>query len=91
MSPPRTDDPECGAPRPDPQVRGSSDAIYRSLFHLTPSGVVLIEPSGRIRTFNDRAHDQLGYTRAEFSRLYVSDIDVDERSPARVALSSCVR
>jgi PAS domain S-box-containing protein len=56
----------------------SGEAVYRSIFNLTPSGVVLIEPSGRIRTFNDLAHRQLGYTRLEFSRLSVSDIDVEE-------------
>jgi two-component system sensor histidine kinase/response regulator len=62
----------------------NGEAVYRSIFNLTPSGVVLIEPSGRIRTFNDLAHRQLGYSRLEFSRLSVSDIDVAEAQPAAV-------
>jgi len=84
MSPPGSEDHQRRTVPAISPAQGGSDAIYRSLFQLTPSGVVLIEPSGRIRTFNDRAHDQLGYDRAGFSRLYVSDIDVNEGSPGRV-------
>jgi two-component system cell cycle sensor histidine kinase/response regulator CckA len=58
------------------------EALYRSLFNLTPSGVVLLDETGNIAAFNDQACRQLGYTREEFARLNVRDIDVAEQEPA---------
>ena len=62
-------------------AREENEALYRTLFTLTPSGVVLLDEEGRLRAFNDQAHQQLGYTREEFAHLSVSDIDVAEKSP----------
>ncbi len=56
-----------------------SEAVYRSLFTLAPSGVVLNDDRGRILAFNDQAHTQLGYTREEFACLAIADVDADER------------
>ena len=58
-------------------------SLNRLLFELAPSGVVLLDEDGRILQFNEQAHRQLGYSRDEFARLQISDLDVDE-SPADV-------
>jgi PAS domain S-box-containing protein len=55
------------------------ETLYGSLFTLAPSGVVLVDEAGVVLAFNDRAHEQLGYTRQEFARLHLSDVDVDEQ------------
>jgi PAS domain S-box-containing protein len=55
----------------------SSEALYRTLFTLAPSGVFLNDERGRILAFNDRAAAQAGYTREEYAQLSVSDLNVD--------------
>jgi PAS domain S-box-containing protein len=55
-----------------------SDTLYRLLFTLAPSGVVFTDRAGRILEFNERAYEQLGYTREEFSNLSIADLDADE-------------
>ena len=60
------------------EARRDTEAVYESLFTLAPSGVVLNDAAGRILAFNDQAHEQLGYTREEFARLAIADIDADE-------------
>ena len=61
------------------EALAASEHLHRSLFTLAPSGVLLITGLG-VLTFNDRAASQLGYTREEFARLNVSDIDAEENS-----------
>jgi PAS domain S-box-containing protein len=53
-----------------------SEGLYRSLFQLAPSGVVLLDEVGAIVAFNDQACQQLGYPRQEFARLRVGDVNV---------------
>ena len=54
-------------------------ARRKQLFAQTPVGIVLIDPStAHVIEFNSIAHEQLGYTRAEFARLSVPDIDALE-------------
>jgi len=54
-----------------------SEILYRTLFDQLPDGVVLWEvPLLRPLQFNTAAHSMLGYTREEFSRLTVTDLDV---------------
>ncbi|MHB8881425.1 MAG: PAS domain-containing sensor histidine kinase [Thermodesulfovibrionales bacterium] len=48
---------------------------YQTLFNQSPDGVLLIDLSGQVLDFNDTAARDLGYTREEFSRLHLSDID----------------
>jgi two-component system, cell cycle sensor histidine kinase and response regulator CckA len=56
-----------------------SEARYRILFEQAPDGVVILDPgTGRIIEFNDRACNLLGYSREEFARLRVADIEVVE-------------
>ncbi|HEY5677556.1 MAG TPA: PAS domain S-box protein, partial [Myxococcales bacterium] len=57
-----------------------SEALYRSLFALAPSGVVLNDERGRILAFNDQACTALGYAREEFARLHLADLDAHESS-----------
>ena len=52
-----------------------SEARYRVLFEQSPDGVLLADPQGAIIDFNDQVNSQLGYTREEFSKLRIADID----------------
>ncbi len=62
-----------------------SEALYRSLFDASPSGVVLTDVGGRFLAFNDRAAAELGYTREEFAKLAVWDIDPTDDEAAVAA------
>jgi two-component system, cell cycle sensor histidine kinase and response regulator CckA len=56
-----------------------SEKRYRALFEQSPDGVVILNPeTGQLIEFNDQVCQQLGYTREEFGRLRVSDIEVSE-------------
>jgi PAS domain S-box-containing protein len=57
---------------------------YRSLFELSPFGVVLVSEDRAIREFNEQAHCLLGYTREEFAELTLAGlIASDTRQEAR--------
>lgn len=61
--------------------RSLSDAEvrYRVLFDQSPDGVVIIDPTtANILEFNETACKQLGYSREEFAKLNISDIDIVE-------------
>ena len=67
------------------QIHESQEALreaegrYRLLFEQSPDGIVILDPeTARILEFNETAHRQLGYSREEFARLTVSDIEVIE-------------
>ena len=52
---------------------------YRALFNQAPLGVLVIDPQAKKPVeFNDVAHTQLGYSREEFSKLYISDFEAKE-------------
>jgi two-component system, cell cycle sensor histidine kinase and response regulator CckA len=54
---------------------------YRALFERGPFGVVILDPeTTQPIEFNDQVCKQLGYTRNEFARLKMSDIDAVENS-----------
>ena len=56
-----------------------SENRYRTLFEQGPDGVVILNPeTGQIIEFNGRACQQLGFSRDEFSKLNVADIEVIE-------------
>ena len=49
---------------------------FRGLFDVAPFSIVLVDPkSFGVLAFNDRACEELGYTREEFARLTMVDID----------------
>ena len=55
-----------------------SEKRYHTLFEQSPDGIVLIDMTGKIIEFNVAAHLQLGYTREEFARLQLSDINTSD-------------
>jgi PAS domain S-box-containing protein len=59
---------------------------YYALFNRAPLGVLIVDPAtaGFIE-FNDAAHKQLGYSREEFEKLGICDIEVRE-TPREVLL-----
>jgi PAS domain S-box-containing protein len=54
---------------------------YKTLFEGSPYGIIILdlETHGFI-DFNDQVCKQLGYTREEFAKLHISDIDVVENT-----------
>jgi diguanylate cyclase (GGDEF)-like protein/PAS domain S-box-containing protein/putative nucleotidyltransferase with HDIG domain len=58
---------------------------YRAIFEQAADSIVLIDAeTGALARFNDAAHQALGYTRAEFEKLKVSDFEITE-SPEELA------
>lgn len=56
-----------------------SETLYRTLFEQAADSVVVFDPdTAAILDFNDAACSRLGYTRDEFARLKVSDLDAME-------------
>jgi PAS domain S-box-containing protein len=58
---------------------------YRLLFEQSPFGVLIIHPSDQsLIDFNTQAHQQLGYSREEFSQLNLAQIEVFNQTSASV-------
>ena len=56
-----------------------AEARYRTLFTESPDGIVILDPeTARPIEFNTAAHRQLGYSREEFARLSLADIEAKE-------------
>jgi PAS domain S-box-containing protein len=56
-----------------------SEERHRALFEQAPDSVVVFDPkTGEITEFNDRTCENLGYTREEFKKLKIADIEVIE-------------
>jgi len=61
----------------------NAEMRFRLLFELSPEGIVIIDPqTANILEFNSTAHQQLGYSREEFSKLNITDIEVKETAQA---------
>ena len=57
----------------------AAEERYRTLFELTPVGIVVIDVESALPLeFNRVAHEQLGYDREEFAGLHVSDYEATE-------------
>jgi PAS domain S-box-containing protein len=56
---------------------------YRAIFEQSPYGIVIINSMGDIIEFNETACRELGYSREEFARLRISDIDATQ-SPEEI-------
>ncbi|MBU0679366.1 MAG: PAS domain S-box protein [Verrucomicrobia bacterium] len=53
-----------------------SEERYRAIFEQAADGLILMDPeSAEILEFNQRACEHLGYTKEEFGRLRIQDID----------------
>lgn len=58
-----------------------SDQRYHALFNEAPLGVSIVDPeNASFVEFNDNAHSQLDYSREEFSKLTIYDIEAKESS-----------
>jgi PAS domain S-box-containing protein len=67
--------------------RSEAENGYRLLFEKSPESMLVIDAAGRIAQFNEAAYRQLGYSRDEFARLRIQDIDpfeTDEGIGAKV-------
>jgi len=54
-----------------------SEEKYRAVFEQAADSIVLIDTStGELVEFNDRTHQNLGYTREEFERLTIPEFEV---------------
>jgi PAS domain S-box-containing protein len=64
--------------RMEKELRDSEER-YRILFERGADGIVILDPeTTRPIQFNDQACYQLGYTREEFAKLILADIDIKE-------------
>ncbi len=65
-----------------------AECRYRALFEQSPDGVVILDPeTTQPLEFNEQVCRQLGYSRQEFARLRLADIEVAEtaeQSRARI-------
>ena len=52
-----------------------AELLYRAMFEQSPDGILIIDTGGGIIDFNEATHLQLGYSREEFARLSLADID----------------
>ena len=53
--------------------------LRRILFEQSPDGIVVIDPhTARFIEFNTAAHRQLGYSRDEFAKLCIADMEAEE-------------
>jgi PAS domain S-box-containing protein len=73
------------------QRENGSDCVeaelrYGAVFDQSPDGILIIDSEGKIVDFNKAAHTDLGYSREEFSKLSISDIDPVE-SPEEICAS----
>jgi PAS domain S-box-containing protein len=61
------------------EQRHPPEARYYALFEQSPDGMLILDPeTARPLEFNTAAHRQLGYSREEFGRLSLADIEADE-------------
>ncbi len=61
--------------RDSPDRRSDAAVSYHVLFNQSPDGIVIMAPDGTFLDFNEAAHRQLGYSRDEFAKLHISEID----------------
>ncbi len=55
-----------------------SEERYRSIFEQAADSILIVDSNGSIIEFNDRAHENLGYTRQEFEKLKIADFEIIE-------------
>lgn len=61
------------------QALRDSEELYHAIFDQAADSVVLIDTeTGKMVEFNDKAHENLEYTREEFEKLRLADIEVIE-------------
>ena len=62
-----------------------SEERYRAIFEQAADGILLVDAeTGETLEFNDKVHENLGYTREEFKKLKIPDFEIMP-SPGEVA------
>jgi PAS domain S-box-containing protein len=61
--------------KPSKEILREAELLYHTLFSQSPDGILIIDTNGQFIEFNEAAHRQLGYTREEFKKLRISDVD----------------
>jgi two-component system, cell cycle sensor histidine kinase and response regulator CckA len=72
-----------GSQRENAFGRSEAELRYEAVFDQSPDGILIIDAEGKIVDFNKAAHTDLGYTREEFSKFRITDIDPVE-SPEEI-------
>ena len=54
---------------------GEAERRYRAIFEQSPFGILIIDTNGKIVEFNETARRELGYSREEFAKLGLFDIN----------------
>jgi len=54
---------------------GEAQLRYSAIFEQSPHGIVIVDMKGNLIEFNETAHRDLGYSREEFAKLHIADID----------------
>ncbi len=61
------------------EARRESEEQFRALFEQAADSIVLVDAeTGELVEFNDKAYENLGYTRKEFGKLKIPDFEVIE-------------
>jgi PAS domain S-box-containing protein len=61
------------------EVLQEESTLRRQLFEQSPDGILIIDPqTARFLDFNTAAHRQLGYSREEFAKLGIVDVEAVE-------------
>jgi PAS domain S-box-containing protein len=55
--------------------KGEIELRYRAIFEQSPFGILIIDTGGKIIEFNEAACTELGYSREEFAKLRLFDIN----------------
>jgi PAS domain-containing protein len=56
-----------------------SEERYRAIFEQAADSIVLVDAAtGELVEFNDKAHENLGYSREEFQKLRIPDFEIIE-------------
>jgi PAS domain S-box-containing protein len=65
----------------------------RILFEQSPDGIVILDPqTARFIEFNTAAHRQLGYSREEFAKLSINDVEAEEtQDETRATIARVIR
>ena len=64
-----------GIQRENASARSEAELRYSAVFDQSPDGILIIDAEGKIVDFNKAAHTDLGYSREEFAKLSIPDID----------------
>jgi PAS domain S-box-containing protein len=62
-----------------------TDALYHAVFDQFTDGLVVMDPDGVFIEYNEAAHRGLGYSREEFGKLRIADIEPFQRAEERAA------